>query len=220
MGRGAAAGEWLQKGPLSRRWSRANPERASAAAPRARVPSACHWDTQEPGNRGGAGPGVPGAGGSRQGPQHFQARPLPSKDPTRGVRRLLQGHSQSPLGARLGADSRGGQSGRRPRSSALWGGSNHLRFIPSLVTTNVTVLSIGDCNHTKSGQRGPTPRLTAMRFPSSLWPGDKLPLLTSCSCTQSIFRQNDCCFSFQSSSRRIFLLNQLDFLERAEYFGI
>lgn len=46
----------------ARRWSRANPERASAAAPRTRVPSMCHWDTQELANRGGASPGVPGAG--------------------------------------------------------------------------------------------------------------------------------------------------------------
>lgn len=127
---------------MSRRWSRANPERASAAAP-GPGSRACHWDTQEPANRGGAGPGVPGAGGSRQGPQHFQMRPLPSKGPMRGVRRLLQGHSQTPLGARLGADSRDPEMGRPVGWATTEQRSNHLPFIPPSPSS----LDDHECHH-------------------------------------------------------------------------
>lgn len=89
--------------------------------------------------------------------------------------------------------------------------------LPPWVTINVKALSIDDYNHTKSGQMGSTLQLAAIKFTNSLWPGDKLPLLIPRSFTQSIFLQD---FSFQSSGQRIFLLNQLDFLEHAEYFGI
>ena len=91
--------------------------------------------------------------------------------------------------------------------------------LPPWVTINVKALSMDDYNHTKSGQMGSTPQFTAIKFTNSLWPGDKLPLLIPCSFTQSFFLQDDY-FPFQSSGQRIFLLNQLDFLEHAEYFGI
>lgn len=84
---------------------------------------------------------------SRQGPQDFQVRPLPSKSPTRGACHLLQRHSQTSLGARLRADSRGPEMeqpvGWGPWTRDLWGGSKHLPFIPPSSS------SLGDheCHH-------------------------------------------------------------------------
>lgn len=75
--------------------------------------------------------------------------------------------------------------------------------LPPRATVNVTALSIDDYNHTKSGQMGSSPQLTAIKFTNSLWPGDKLPLLILCSFTQSIFLQ-DGCFLFQSSDKVFF----------------
>lgn len=62
---------------------------------------------------------------------------------------------------------------------------------PPPVTINVPALSIDDYNHTKSGQMGSGPQLTAIKFTNSPWPGDKLPWLIPCSFTQSICLRDD-----------------------------
>lgn len=105
---------------------------------------------------------------------------------------------------RSGTDTRATE-----RSWPVWWGTIYVTVIfglvlsPSLpyppwVTINVKALSIDDYNHTKSGQMGSTPQLSAIKFTNSPWPGDKLPLLIPGSFTQSIFLQ-DGYFSFQSS---------------------
>lgn len=89
----------------------------------------------------------------------------------------------------------------------LWVGAktlpSHGPSLPPRVAINVKALSIDDYNHTKSGQMGSTPQLTAIKFTNSPWPGDKLPLRVRGSFSQRIFL-GDGNFSFPSSAQVFF----------------